>query len=432
MAAQILYIVAASCTIAAFLWRAIGDSTPSESTRIRNKLIHRGYLLRIARSASSQVIATSGRVPLEIATPDSPNPLLALHFHLRCILAALFLRPSSRKPAFVVDSIDIQSGSGTDKSIDGLQLGGFRIIARLHMSENLDHFYRSIKPSPLGRLSLRRKQEIAIVDSGASFNLGHRVVVYQVDIRRRCLTTEGDSIVTLVSARTPDGPKPQPKFIDPDEMSPNVLSLVVPKTGKNHPPIETHGPMLIKQAIAIRLWVWFWTSLTTLILSVLFVAAMAALSIVQPRRVIKCVWRGIRYLLDLSPVILRNSLQVAKGTYIIFFGSRTRLEANCDIPGAERNDDIELYVLRRAITVYLLANTLICLVLLAVTEDSGIFEVSVSNGYFSLAWMFWAACLLIYVIVHLGRKLLYERKSEGWSGGTTRCIRDGDLLRDGR
>lgn len=440
----VVYIVAAFCSIIAFFVTVIlGGSRRKRETK-PSAYIRQGPIIRIARSATKQSIASSGRVPLEITPRMSKGLYHSVSFYIRTTIAALFLRPSSRKPAFLVEQAKIQLSSSSDGNTIGSNLGGLKVGVKLFEFEDLDHFYRSIKPSALGRLYLGRKRLVAIADSSIFTKPEQRATTLEVDIRRRCIGSDGTSVVVLMSSRTSSGPKTQVNIVSLDEVSPSAFWLIKSRTSdKSTLDISDLNP--IRPGLAIRLCGFIRQTLGFLG-SVISTLRRIIREMRYIGRRLKRVWQKIRQLKELAKWIrscvsswcrkitstIYRAWQVVKGTYFILFGSQVKLEANYDIPDAERNDDIELYTFRRAITAYLLVNSFICLGLVTFTEDIGLFEVSISNGYFSAAWMFWATCLFLFSVIHLGRKFLYERKREDWNGGTTRCIRDGDLLRDGR
>ena len=371
---NILQIAAIVLAVMLAIVRAISIRS-SVHSKESSKILFRSSILQIARSVDGLSIGQLGRVPLELRPRMSERPHATIYYLFRYMFAYLFLRPSSRKVAFAVQKIDARNSDGEIVGYEGLRRGGLTIELALAETEDIDHFRRSLRHRWYRRIFVSNSREIIIAEPNAFSREITTFKVIKVDTRSKCMEDDGAYTVTLVSVKKLDGPNHHLQFKDRSELPETALWLV--KT--------------------------------------------------DARNRSTTMQRDISWL-----ATCRKIKQLLSGSRKLIFGSSNAMENDPSVRRGPPNDHIEFYMFRFVAVAYL-ALYLAVTLLIYLTLGEGCLKCDFSEyGIFGILWISLSLFSCSYIVSHIVRYICFEIGRNSWSGGTTRCIRDGDILRDGR
>ncbi len=371
---EIFQIIAIALPIVlALLKWLIGEPYTSDSGQ--RQILFRSSLLRIAGSADGQTIATLGRVPLELRPRQSKRLHAIVFYFVRYMFAYIFLRPSSRKTAFAIRSNKFIEDHDPVSGYEVIKRGGVGVHIELSPSEDMDHFRRSLRHRVLRRFFVGNNRDVVIADLGEDSQPVRSFELVKVDTRRACVKERGDNTVELVSAKRLQGARVNRRKVRRQYVPKLALWLINPGPSSGNVVKATES-----KRFAIRGKV--------------------------------------------------NQLMV--GIKILALGSISPAENDPKIQYGPANDHLEIRSFRFFVGSYTFLYLLGTLLTYVIVSDGCLFCCISKYSIFGLLWLALLFLFCLFIVTHLIRFVCFETGRTTWSAGTTRCIRDGDILRDGR
>ena len=186
----------------------------------------RGFILQVSETATDIAISSSGRVPLELNSRSWSPTNFVVYCCYRFFLDfpyLLCLRPSSRKNAFAAENVKITENSELISTDERLLPGGIRIVLWLAMTENMEHFCRSVRHIMIKRVFQFGSRTLAIAGPNFFSDSSEKVELVKVSVDKVNLEEIEDNKIILRSTRTAFGPGEKKRVVDRDEVSPNAI-----------------------------------------------------------------------------------------------------------------------------------------------------------------------------------------------------------------